>query len=85
MKKNQLPLGKLIKGFIGSDISMSLETHVGVCQSEDTGENEGMGRMGHLSVSKGHSVCRGSEIIEEEDPDLFGRPNSCMLVGCVID
>lgn len=78
MKKNQLPLGKLIKGFIGSDISISLETQVGVCQSEDTGENEGKGRIGHLFMSKGHSVCRGYEIVEEEDPDLFGRSDGCM-------
>lgn len=73
MKKNQLPLGNLIKGFLGSDISISLETQVGVCQSEDRGEKEGKGGIGHLSMSKGHPVCSGSEIIEEEDPDVFGE------------
>lgn len=71
MKKNQLPLGNLKKGFLGSDISVSLETQVGICQSEDRGEKESKGGIWHPSVSKGHPVCRGSEIIEGEDPDVF--------------
>lgn len=61
-----------MKGFMGSDISLSLETQEGVCQSEDRGEKEGQGRIGHLSMSKGHPVGRGSETTEE-DPDVSGE------------
>lgn len=67
VKKNALPLAELIKGPIGSDISISIETYVGVCQSEVRGENEDKGRRGHLN--KRNPVGRGSEVID--DTDLF--------------
>lgn len=44
----------------------------------------GKGGIGHLSMSRGHPLCRGCEIIEE-DPDVFGEVRRLGVVRCVIE